>query len=222
MAQSVAVAVGGIGDKLVSSLAKKVEALKVGPGLDKQSEMGPLVTKEHLEKVKGYVDVGEKEGAKLVVDGRNFKIQGYEKGYYIGGCLFDHVTKEMRIYKEEIFGPVLSVVRAKNFEEALKLVNDHEFGNGVSIFTRDGDSGRTFSNKAKIGMVGVNIPIPVPIENASRALGLKTKISVKTNRRLKVDFFKSDMINGHLSALFVKQLAILVIQFAFPGSIAFT
>ena len=132
------------------SLAKKVEALKVGPGMDKQSEMGPLVTKEHLEKVKSYVDIGVKEGAKLIVDGRNFKIQGYENGFYIGGCLFDHVTKDMRIYKEEIFGPVLSVVRAKDFDEALKLVNDHEFGNGVSIFTRDGDSGRTFSNKAKL------------------------------------------------------------------------
>ena len=163
MAQSVAVAVGNIGDKLVDSLAKKVEALKVGPGMDKQSEMGPLVTKEHLAKVKSYVDIGEKEGAKLVVDGRKFKLQGYEGGYYIGGCLFDHVKKNMRIYKEEIFGPVLSVVRAKNFDEALQLVNDHEFGNGVSIFTRDGDSGRTFSNKAKIGMVGINIPIPVPM-----------------------------------------------------------
>ena len=163
MAQSVAVAVGGIGDKLVSSIAKKVEALKVGPGMDKQSEMGPLVTKEHLAKVKSYVDVGEKEGAKLIVDGRNFKLQGYEKGYYIGGCLFDHVTKDMRIYKEEIFGPVLSVIRAKNFDEALELVNNHEFGNGASIFTRDGDSGRTFTNKAKIGMIGVNIPIPVPM-----------------------------------------------------------
>ena len=153
----------GIGDKLVSSLAKKVEALKVGPGMDKKSEMGPLVTKEHLAKVKSYVDIGEKEGAKLIVDGRNLKLQGYENGYYIGGCLFDHVTKDMKIYKEEIFGPVLSVVRAKNFDEALKLVNDHEFGNGASIFTRDGDSGRTFSSKAKIGMIGINIPIPVPM-----------------------------------------------------------
>ena len=163
MAQSVAVAVGNIGDKLVDSLVKKVEALKVGPGMDKQSEMGPLVTKEHLEKVKSYVDIGEKEGAKLIVDGRGFKIQGYENGYFIGGTLFDHVKKNMRIYKEEIFGPVLSVVRAKDFNEALQLVNDHEFGNGVSIFTRDGDSGRTFSSKAKIGMVGINIPIPVPM-----------------------------------------------------------
>jgi malonate-semialdehyde dehydrogenase (acetylating)/methylmalonate-semialdehyde dehydrogenase len=163
MAQSVAVAVGGIGDKLVENLAKKVEALKVGSGMDKKSEMGPLVTKEHLEKVKGYVDIGVKEGAKLVVDGRNLKLQGYESGHYIGGCLFDHVKKDMRIYKEEIFGPVLSVVRAKDFEEALKLVNDHEFGNGVAIFTRDGDTGRTFGNKVHVGMVGINIPIPVPM-----------------------------------------------------------
>ena len=163
MAQSVAVAVGDIGDKLVKNLIKKVEALKVGPGMDKKSEMGPLVTKQHLEKVKGYVDLGVKEGAKLVVDGRNLKLQGYEKGFYIGGCLFDHVNKDMRIYKEEIFGPVLSVIRAKNFDEALDLVNSHEYGNGVSIFTRDGDTGRTFSSKAKIGMVGINIPIPVPM-----------------------------------------------------------
>jgi malonate-semialdehyde dehydrogenase (acetylating)/methylmalonate-semialdehyde dehydrogenase len=163
MAQSVAVAVGGIGDKLVENLTKKVEALKVGSGMDKKSEMGPLVTKEHLEKVKGYVDIGVKEGAELVVDGRNLKLQGYESGHYIGGCLFDHVKKDMRIYKEEIFGPVLSVIRAKDFEEALKLVNDHEFGNGVSIFTRDGDIGRTFASKVQVGMVGINIPIPVPM-----------------------------------------------------------
>jgi len=163
MAQSVAVAVGNIGDNLVKNLAKKVESLKVGPGMDKKSEMGPLVTKEHLEKVKGYVDLGVKEGAKLVVDGRKLKLQGYENGYYMGGCLFDYVKKDMRIYKEEIFGPVLSVVRVKDFNEALQLVNDHEFGNGVSIFTRDGDSARTFSNKVKIGMVGINIPIPVPV-----------------------------------------------------------
>jgi malonate-semialdehyde dehydrogenase (acetylating)/methylmalonate-semialdehyde dehydrogenase len=163
MAQSVAVAVGGIGDELIESLAKKVEALKVGSGMDKKSEMGPLVTKEHLEKVKCYVDIGIKEGAKLVVDGRNLKLQGYENGYYMGGCLFDHVEKNMRIYKEEIFGPVLSVIRAKNFDEALSLVNEHEFGNGVAIFTRDGDSGRTFASRVQVGMVGVNIPIPVPM-----------------------------------------------------------
>ena len=163
MAQSVAVAVGNVGDKLVKELSKKVEALKVGPGMDKNSEMGPLVTKEHLKRVKGYVDLGVKEGAKLVVDGRNIKLQGYENGFYIGGCLFDHVEENMRIYKEEIFGPVLSVVRVKNFDEAAKLVNDHEFGNGTSIYTRDGDVGRTFASKIKVGMVGINIPIPVPV-----------------------------------------------------------
>ncbi len=163
MAQSVAVAVGGIGDKLVEKLSKKVEALKVGPGLDKNSEMGPLVTKEHLEKVRGYVDLGVREGAKLVVDGRDIKLQGYENGFFIGGCLFDNVTKNMRIYNEEIFGPVLSVVRVKDFNDAIQLINDHEFGNGTSVYTRDGDVGRTFANKIKVGMVGINIPIPVPV-----------------------------------------------------------
>ena len=163
MAQSVAVAVGGIGDKLVEKLSKKVEALKVGPGLDKNSEMGPLVTKEHLEKVRGYVDLGVKEGAKLIVDGRDIKLQGYENGFFIGGCLFDNVTKNMRIYNEEIFGPVLSVVRVKDFNDAIQLINDHEFGNGTSVYTRDGDVGRTFANKIKVGMVGINIPIPVPV-----------------------------------------------------------
>ncbi len=163
MAQSVAVTVGDIADELVSRLSKKVEALKVGPGMDKNSEMGPLVTKEHLEKVKNYVDLGEKEGAKLIVDGRKLKLQGYENGFYIGGCLFDHVKKEMRVYKEEIFGPVLSVVRVKSFEDAVKLINDHEYGNGVSIYTRDGDAGRTFASKIQVGMVGINVPIPVPM-----------------------------------------------------------
>ena len=128
MAQSVAVAVGDIGDELVSRLVKKAEALKIGPGMDKSSEMGPLVTKQHLEKVKGYVDLGVKEGAKLALDGRDLKLQGYENGFYIGGCLFDHVTTDMRIYKEEIFGPVLSVVRVKTFEEATKMINEHEYG----------------------------------------------------------------------------------------------
>ena len=155
--------VGKIGDGLVKKLAKKVESLKVGPGLDKNSEMGPLITKQHLEKVKSYVDLGVKEGAKLVVDGRNIKLQGYESGFYIGGCLFDEVKKNMKIYKEEIFGPVLSVVRVKDFNSAVDLINEHEFGNGTSIYTRDGDIGRTFSSKIKIGMVGINIPIPVPV-----------------------------------------------------------
>jgi len=163
MAQSVAVAVGDIGDKLVNKLIKKVEALKIGPGLDKTSEMGPLITQEHLNKVKSYVDLGVKEGAKLLVDGRNKKIKGFENGFYIGGCLFDDVKTNMRIYKEEIFGPVLSVVRVKDFESAVNLVNNHEFGNGTSIYTRDGDVGRSYANKIKVGMVGINIPIPVPM-----------------------------------------------------------
>ena len=163
MAQSVVVAVGNIGDKLVNKLKHKVQLLKVGPGSDKNTEMGPLVTKEHLEKVKGYVDIGIKEGANLVVDGRKINLQGFEKGFYIGGCLFDNVKPSMRIYKEEIFGPVLSVVRVNDFNSAIKLVNDHEFGNGTSIYTRDGNTGRTYANKIKVGMVGINIPIPVPM-----------------------------------------------------------
>lgn len=165
MAVSVAVAVGDVGDRLMAKLKPRVEALKIGPGTDPQSEMGPLVTKAHLEKVLSYVDIGEQEGAKLVVDGRTYKSahQGYENGYFMGGCLFDHVTTEMRIYKEEIFGPVLAVVRADNFAQAAQMINDHEFGNGTAIFTRDGDAARTFVNQIKVGMVGVNVPIPVPI-----------------------------------------------------------
>ena len=164
MAISVVVPVGkGTGDKIKEIVKPKIENLKIGPGLDPESEMGPLVTSEHLNKVKKYIDQGVEEGADLVVDGRNLKLQGYENGFYIGGCLFDHVNKDMRIYKEEIFGPVLSVVRVKTFEDAVKLINDHEYGNGVSIYTRDGDAGRTFANKIQVGMVGINVPIPVPM-----------------------------------------------------------
>ncbi len=163
MAVSVAVAVGDVGDALMERLAPRVQSLKVGPGTDPDAEMGPLVTAEHLDKVRGYVDLGVEEGAKLVVDGRDLKLQGYERGYFIGGCLFDEVRPEMRIYKEEIFGPVLSVVRSPGFDDALDLVNGHEFGNGTAIFTRDGDAAREFQDKARIGMVGVNVPIPVPL-----------------------------------------------------------
>ena len=163
MAISVAVAVGDVGDKLMAKLAPRVQALKVGPGLDPQSEMGPLVTRQHRDKVMGYVDQGVKEGAKLVVDGRGLKLQGYENGNFMGGCLFDNVTKDMTIYKDEIFGPVLSVVRSKSFDEAIGLVNDHAYGNGTAIFTRDGDAARAFANNVKIGMVGINVPIPVPV-----------------------------------------------------------
>jgi len=164
MAVSVAVPVGKeTADRLVERLIPRIESLKVGPSTDATADFGPLVTKEALERVKGYVDLGVKEGAKLLVDGRNFKMQGYENGFYMGGCLFDEVTPEMRIYKEEIFGPVLSVVRANTYEEALRLPNDHEYGNGVAIFTRDGDAARDFAARVNVGMVGVNVPIPVPI-----------------------------------------------------------
>ncbi|MCE3249925.1 MAG: mmsA-1 [Geminicoccaceae bacterium] len=166
MAVSVAVAVGQAGDRLIEDLAPRVRELKIGPGHEAGVEMGPLVTAEHLAKVKGYVDLGVEEGAELVVDGRGFRLegfQGYENGYYLGGCLFDRVTPEMRIYRDEIFGPVLSVVRMPDFESAVEIVNRHEYGNGVAIFTRDGDAARTFAERVNIGMVGVNVPIPVPM-----------------------------------------------------------
>ena len=163
MALSVAVAVGDVGDKLIEKLTPRVQGLKVGPGTDPDVEMGPLISDDHLSKVRSYVDSGVAEGAQLIVDGRSISLQGYENGYFIGGCLFDHVKDDMRIYNEEIFGPVLSVVRQPTFDDALKMVNEHEFGNGTTIYTRDGDTARAFSNKCKIGMVGVNVPIPVPM-----------------------------------------------------------
>jgi malonate-semialdehyde dehydrogenase (acetylating)/methylmalonate-semialdehyde dehydrogenase len=164
MAISVAVPVGEqTADALMEKLVPRVEKLKVGLSTDREADYGPLVTKQHLEKVKGYIDIGVKEGAKLAVDGRGFKMQGYENGYFLGGSLFDNVTADMRIYKEEIFGPVLSVVRAKTYDEGVKLVNDHEYGNGVAIYTRDGDTARDFASRIQIGMVGINVPIPVPL-----------------------------------------------------------
>jgi malonate-semialdehyde dehydrogenase (acetylating)/methylmalonate-semialdehyde dehydrogenase len=163
MAISVAVAVGQAGDALMERLEPRVASLRIGPGTDLDAEMGPLVTRQHLEKVRSYVDLGVEEGAKLAVDGRDFSMQGYEGGYFIGGCLFDDVRPDMRIYKEEIFGPVLAVVRVPDYDSALGLVNDHEFGNGTAIFTRDGDTARHFTSHCKVGMVGVNVPIPVPV-----------------------------------------------------------
>ncbi|MCZ8181351.1 MAG: CoA-acylating methylmalonate-semialdehyde dehydrogenase [Beijerinckiaceae bacterium] len=164
MAISVAVPVGQkTADELVRRLIPRVESLKIGPSTDSSADFGPVVTKAALERIKGYVDLGVQEGAKLKVDGRGFSMQGYENGFYMGGCLFDEVTPDMRIYKEEIFGPVLSVVRAKDYEEGLRLCNDHEYGNGVAIFTRDGDAARDFAAKVEVGMVGVNVPIPVPL-----------------------------------------------------------
>jgi malonate-semialdehyde dehydrogenase (acetylating)/methylmalonate-semialdehyde dehydrogenase len=164
MAISVAVPIGDkTADALMAKLEPKVRALKIGPGTDPEAEMGPLVTKQHYDKVRGYIDAGEAEGAKLVVDGRGFKMQGYENGYFIGGTLFDHVTTEMKIYKEEIFGPVLAVARAPDYGTAARMINDHEFGNGTAIFTRDGDAAREFAHQIQVGMVGINVPIPVPM-----------------------------------------------------------
>ncbi|MDP3406970.1 CoA-acylating methylmalonate-semialdehyde dehydrogenase [Bosea sp. (in: a-proteobacteria)] len=164
MAISVAVPVGkATADELVKRLIPRVESLKIGPSTDASADYGPVVTKAAMEKIKAYVDTGIAEGASLVVDGRDFTMQGYENGFYVGGCLFDNVTKDMRIYKEEIFGPVLSVLRAESYDEALKLTNDHEYGNGTAIFTRDGDAARDFASKVQVGMVGINVPIPVPL-----------------------------------------------------------
>ncbi len=164
MAVSVAVPVGEkTADVLLDKLVPRVESLKIGPSTDPQADYGPLVTRAHLEKVRSYVDLGIKEGAELVVDGRAFKMQGYENGNFMGGCLFDHVRPDMRIYKEEIFGPVLSVVRAKDYEEAVRLPSEHDYGNGVAIFTRDGDAARDFTSRVEVGMVGVNFAIPVPL-----------------------------------------------------------
>ncbi|MEJ2576299.1 MAG: CoA-acylating methylmalonate-semialdehyde dehydrogenase, partial [Gammaproteobacteria bacterium] len=164
MAISVAVAVGEeTADALIERLAPRVAALKVGPATDPASEMGPLVTRAHYERVRGYVDLGVSEGAELVVDGRDLEVPGHQGGFYLGGCLFDRVGTEMRIYREEIFGPVLCVVRVPDFEQALAIVNAHEYGNGTAVFTRDGDTARTYASREQVGMVGVNVPIPVPM-----------------------------------------------------------
>jgi malonate-semialdehyde dehydrogenase (acetylating) / methylmalonate-semialdehyde dehydrogenase len=164
MALSVAVPVGkDTADRLLAKLIPRVENLKIGPSTDAAADYGPLVTRDAVNRVSGYIDIGVEEGATLAVDGRGFKLQGYEDGFYVGGTLFDNVTPDMRIYKEEIFGPVLAVVRADTYETAVKLVNDHEYGNGVAIFTQSGDAARDFAARIQIGMVGVNVPIPVPI-----------------------------------------------------------
>ncbi len=164
MAIPVVVAIGEqVGDALVAKLTAELAKMKVGPGTDISNDMGPLITKEHLEKVKGYVDLGVKEGAELVVDGRGLVVPGHEKGFFLGGCLFDKVTPGMKIYTDEIFGPVLSVVRAESMQEAMDLIDAHEYGNGTCIFTRDGEAARYFADNIKVGMVGVNVPLPVPV-----------------------------------------------------------
>jgi malonate-semialdehyde dehydrogenase (acetylating)/methylmalonate-semialdehyde dehydrogenase len=164
MAISVAVPVGqDTADRLVEKLAPRVSNIKIGPWNDPDAEMGPVVTAQHRDKVLGYINKGVEEGAKLLVDGRDFSLQGYENGYFVGGTMFDHVTTDMTIYQEEIFGPVLSVVRADDYNQAVSMINAHEFGNGTAIFTRDGDAARSFADQIEIGMVGINVPIPVPV-----------------------------------------------------------
>jgi len=164
MAISVAVPVGEkTANALIERLIPRVQALRVGPGTAADTDMGPLVTAQHREKVMSYIARGEEEGAKLLIDGRTLRMQGYENGYYLGGSLFDHVTPDMTIYREEIFGPVLAVVRAAEFSEAMRLINEHAYGNGTAIFTRDGNAAREFAQSVQVGMVGINVPIPVPM-----------------------------------------------------------
>ncbi|TVO71919.1 CoA-acylating methylmalonate-semialdehyde dehydrogenase [Sedimenticola selenatireducens] len=164
MAISVVVCIGDeVADELVAKLADQLLRLKIRPGCESGSEMGPLVTEQHLQKVRSYVNQGVREGAELVVDGRNLQVDGHEKGFFLGGCLFDRVTQTMSIYREEIFGPVLCVVRAESLQQAMTLINDHEYGNGTCIFTRDGEAARYFSDHIRVGMVGVNVPLPVPV-----------------------------------------------------------
>ncbi len=164
MAISVAVAVGDeVADELVAKLKAQLEVLKVGRGTDNSNDMGPLITKDAYNRVKGYVDAGEAAGADLVVDGRTLTVEGCENGYFLGGTLFDKVTTDMTIYTDEIFGPVLCVVRAKSMQEAMQMINDHEYGNGTCIFTRDGEAARYFADNILVGMVGINVPLPVPV-----------------------------------------------------------
>ncbi|MGD9508877.1 MAG: CoA-acylating methylmalonate-semialdehyde dehydrogenase [Geminicoccaceae bacterium] len=164
MAISVAVPIGDkMADALRARLEPRVRALRIGPGADREAEMGPLVSAAHLARVEGLIDQGVAEGAELVVDGRGFKMQGYEQGYFIGGSLFDRVTKEMSIWREEIFGPVLSIARAGDYAEAAALIGAHPYANGTAIFTRDGDAAREFAHQIEVGMVGINVPIPVPM-----------------------------------------------------------
>ncbi|OXI43855.1 CoA-acylating methylmalonate-semialdehyde dehydrogenase [Burkholderia aenigmatica] len=163
MAISVAVLVGDVADKIVPRLAERARSLKVKNGMEADAEMGPIVTRQALERIEGYIESGVEEGATLVVDGRGLTVPGHEEGFFTGGTLFDNVTTEMRIYKEEIFGPVLACVRVKDFSEAVQLINDHEFGNGVACFTRDGNVAREFGRQIEVGMVGINVPIPVPM-----------------------------------------------------------
>ncbi|MDZ7643175.1 MAG: CoA-acylating methylmalonate-semialdehyde dehydrogenase [Woeseiaceae bacterium] len=162
MSISAVVTVGNAAEPLLKALLPRIAALKIGPGSDNDNDMGPLITAEHLDKVRGYIDLGEQEGATLLVDGREHEIT-QSPGYFLGPTLFDHATADMRVYREEIFGPVLTLTRVETFDEAMQLVNDHEYGNGTAVFTRDGDAAREFANGIEVGMVGINVPIPVPL-----------------------------------------------------------
>ena len=163
MAISAVVAVGDAGDRLIEGVSTRIEKLKVGPGDETGVEMGPLVTQQHLDRVRGYVDAGESEGALLVADGRDFVVDGYEDGFFLGPTLFDNVTTDMSIYTDEIFGPVLSTVRMEHYEEAIRLINENPYGNGTAVFTNDGGAARKFQQEIQVGMVGINVPIPVPL-----------------------------------------------------------
>ena len=164
MAISMAVPVGEeTADRLVEKLTPMVRSMKIGPYDDPDAEMGPVITAQAKDRIEGLISQGEREGAKVLVDGRNLRLQGYENGFWVGGTLLDHVTPEMTVYKEEVFGPVLSVLRANSYDEAVGLINAHEYGNGTAIFTRDGDAARDFASKIQVGMVGINVPIPVPV-----------------------------------------------------------
>jgi malonate-semialdehyde dehydrogenase (acetylating)/methylmalonate-semialdehyde dehydrogenase len=163
MAISVVCAVGNAADKLVPLIQERIAKLKVGDGLEKDAEMGPLINKAHLDKVTGYVNAGVSEGASLVADGRTLQVAGREKGFFLGPCLFDHVKPNMSIYKDEIFGPVLGVTRLATYDEAIKLINANPYANGVAIFTNDGGAARKFQHEVEVGMVGINVPIPVPM-----------------------------------------------------------
>jgi malonate-semialdehyde dehydrogenase (acetylating)/methylmalonate-semialdehyde dehydrogenase len=164
MAVSAVLAVGNdTADRFVEQLAPKVRALKIGQFDEPGVEMGPVITKAAKDRITSYIDQGEADGAKIVVDGRNLSLQGYENGFFVGGTLIDHVTPDMSVYRDEIFGPVLSVLRPQSYDEAMQLTMSHEYGNGTAIFTRDGDAAREFANSVNIGMVGVNVPIPVPV-----------------------------------------------------------
>jgi malonate-semialdehyde dehydrogenase (acetylating)/methylmalonate-semialdehyde dehydrogenase len=163
MAISAVVAVGDAGDRLIEGVQGRIEKLVVGPGDRPGVEMGPLVTRQHLDKVRGYVDAGEAEGALLIADGRDFVVDGYEDGYFLGPTLFDNVRPDMSIYTDEIFGPVLSTVRMDHYENAIELINDNPYGNGTAVFTNDGGAARKFQQEIQVGMVGINVPIPVPL-----------------------------------------------------------